>query len=80
MEREMRELRTRLDAMETTKRRTPDVGDIGDVENEEVEVEEAVVEDVAEEHLLKAVVNLGPRTKIEIPMYEGNLIVEQFLD
>jgi hypothetical protein len=30
----MRELRERLDAMETTQRRAHDVGDINDVENE----------------------------------------------
>jgi hypothetical protein len=36
MEREMRELRARLDAMETTQRRAPDVGDVSDAENEEV--------------------------------------------
>jgi hypothetical protein len=45
-----------------------------------VEVEEAVAEDVAEECLLRAVVKLGAREKIDIPMYEGNLDVEEFLD
>jgi hypothetical protein len=80
VEREMRELRARLDAMETTQRRAPDVGDVSDAENEEVEVEEAVGEDVAEERLLKAVVKLGAREKIDIPMYEGNLDVEELLD
>jgi hypothetical protein len=34
--------------METTQRRTPDIGDFSDTENEEVEVEEAIVEDVVE--------------------------------
>jgi hypothetical protein len=37
MEREMRELIVGLDDMETTQRRAPDVGDINDAENEEVE-------------------------------------------
>jgi hypothetical protein len=32
MEREMRELCARLDAMETTQRRAPDVGDISEAE------------------------------------------------
>jgi hypothetical protein len=80
MEREMRELRARMDAMETTQRRAPDVGDVSDAENEEVEVEEVVAEDVAEERLLKVVVKLGAREKIDIPMYEGNLDVEELLD
>jgi hypothetical protein len=47
MEREMREIRARLKAMETTQRRGPNVGEISDAKNEEVEVEEVVVEDVA---------------------------------
>jgi hypothetical protein len=80
MEREMRELRERLDAMETVQRTTLDVGDISDVENEEVEVVEDVAEDAAEECLLRAVVKLGAREKIDIPMYEGNLDVEELLD
>jgi hypothetical protein len=36
MEREMRELLARMDAMETAQRRAPDVGDINEDENEEV--------------------------------------------
>jgi hypothetical protein len=80
VEREMRELRARLDAMETTQRRAPDVGDVSDAESEEMEVEGAAGEDVAEERLLKVVVKLGAREKIEIPMYEGNLDVEELLD
>ena len=45
-----------------------------------MEVEEAVVEDVVEECLLKDVIKLGAREKIEIPMYEGNLDIEELLD
>jgi hypothetical protein len=45
-----------------------------------VEVEEVVAEDVAEERLLKAVVKLGARAKIDVPMYEGNLDTEELLD
>jgi hypothetical protein len=76
MEREMREVCARMDAMETKQRRTHDDGDISDVKNEEVEVEEAIAEDVVEERLLKVVVKLVAREKIDIPMYEGNLDVE----
>jgi hypothetical protein len=76
MEREMRELRARLDAMEMTQRREPKSRDVSEVENEKVEVEEVVAEDVSEEHLLKDIVNLGMREKIDIPMYEGNLHIE----
>jgi hypothetical protein len=45
-----------------------------------VEVEEVIVEDAIEEHLLKVVVKLGAREKIDIPMYEGNLDAEKLLD
>jgi hypothetical protein len=39
----------RLDAMETMQRREPDAGDISEAEEEEVEVEENVAEDVAQD-------------------------------
>ena len=53
MEREMHELRAKLDVMETTHRRTVSAGDISEDESEnEVENEEFVVEDVVEEFLL----------------------------
>jgi hypothetical protein len=80
MEKEMQELHSRLDFMETTQRKAPDVRDVSDAKNEEVEVVEVVVEYVAEERLLKAVVKLGAREKIDILMYEGNLDVEELLD
>jgi hypothetical protein len=66
--------------METTQRREPDVGDISEAESEEVEAEGAVGEEVAEERLLRVVVKMGAREKIEVPMYEGNLDVEELLD
>jgi hypothetical protein len=44
VEREMRELRARLEAMEAAQRRAPDAGDVSDAESEEVEVEEAAGE------------------------------------
>jgi hypothetical protein len=83
VEREMRELRARLDAMETTQRCTVDTGDISEADSEnEVghEGEEVVVEDVADECLFRVVARIGARAKMEIPMYEGNLDVEELLD
>jgi hypothetical protein len=43
-------------------------------------VEEDVGEDVSKEHLQRVVARLGGRAKIEVPMYEGNLYVEELLD
>jgi hypothetical protein len=69
-----------MEVMEATQRRAPDAGDVSDAESEDVEVEEAAGENVAEERLLRVVVRLGARAKIEVPMYEGNLDVEELLD
>jgi hypothetical protein len=49
MEREMRELRSCLDAMVTTQRREDDVGDISEAKSEEEGNEEVVAEDAAKE-------------------------------
>jgi hypothetical protein len=78
IEREMREIRAVLDAMETTQRRAHDPGYVSDEERNEREVEEVVEEDVVEELLLKVVVKLGARANIDIPMYEENLGTEEF--
>jgi hypothetical protein len=80
-EREMRELRVRLDAMETAQRHTVGVGDISESKNEnEGGSEEFVVKYVAEERLFRAVTRIGAREKMDIPVYEGNLDVEELLD
>jgi hypothetical protein len=82
VEMEMRELRARLDAMETTQRHTVDVGDISEAESEnEVGHEgEVAVEDAVDECLFRAIARIGARAKMDIPVYEGNLDVEDLLD
>jgi hypothetical protein len=80
MEEKIRQLCVGLDAMETTQRREPDVGDISEVESEKMEVEEAAGEDIVEERLLRAIAKMGAREKMEILMDEGNLDVEELLD
>jgi hypothetical protein len=83
VEREMCELRARLDAMEIAQRRTVDVGDISEPKSENEarnEGEEVAVEDAANERLFRVVARIGAREKIEIPVYEGNLDVEELLD
>jgi hypothetical protein len=60
MEREMHELRVRLDTMETTQRCTVNVGDIREDESEnEAEGEEVVADDAAKECIFKAVSRIG---------------------
>jgi hypothetical protein len=81
VEREMCELSVRIDAMETTQRHTFDVGDIREAKSEdETEGEEVVSQDAAEERLFRAVARIGSRVKMDIPVYEGNLDVEELLD
>jgi hypothetical protein len=81
MEDEMRKLCARLDTMETTQRRALETGDVNEVESENIEAgDEAIGEQETEEQLLRDVVKMGTRTKMEVPMYEGNLNVEELLD
>jgi hypothetical protein len=47
---------------------------------EEEEVEENVAEDASQDRLIKVVSKIGARARIEVPMYEGNLEVEELLD
>ena len=70
----------RLDAMETTQIRALDAGDISEAESEEEEVEENVAEGATQDRLIKVVSKIGARERIEVPMYEGNLEVEELLD
>jgi hypothetical protein len=77
MEREMRELRARLDATEIAQRCTVDIGDISGAGNEG---EEVAVEDAAEECLFRVVARIGAREKMDIPVYESNLDIEELLD
>ena len=83
IEREMHDLRVRIEDMETTQRRIVDAGDISDSESEieaEHEGEEVVTEDAANERLIRAIARMGARAKMDILVYEGNLDAEELLD
>jgi hypothetical protein len=83
MERYIHDLRARVVDMEIKQRRTTGVGDVSDFESEnEVghEGEEVTTEDATNEHLIRAVARMGARVKMDIPVYEGNLDVEDLLD
>jgi hypothetical protein len=79
IEREMRDLRARLEDMETTQRCTVGGGDLSDSEreNEAGHDEEEVT---ANERLLRYVARMSARARMDIPIYEGNLDVEELLD
>jgi hypothetical protein len=68
--------------METAQRRTVSEGYFSD-SKDEVEAEreeEVVVEDAANERLIKAIARMGAKAKMDIPVYEGNLDAEELLD
>jgi hypothetical protein len=83
MEREMCDLCTIHEDMETTQRCTIGARDLSDSEREieaEHEGEEVVAKDVANERLIRAIARMGARAKMDIPVYEGNLDAEELLD
>jgi hypothetical protein len=83
MEREMRDLRTRLEEMETSQRRTVSARDLSDSKSEievENEEEEVAAEDAANKRLIRDIARMGAREKMDILVYEGNLDAEELLD
>jgi hypothetical protein len=82
MERQMRDLRGRLEEMETVQRRGVGAGEFSDYEVEEEygNEEEVTPEDASTERLIKAIARMSSKTKMDIPVYEGNLYAEELLD
>jgi hypothetical protein len=73
MEREMRDIRTRIKDMEIAQRHTTGVGDVSDSESENEaghEREEVTAEDATNERLIRVVARMGAREKMDIPVYE----------
>ena len=82
IERQMRDLRARLEDMETVKRCTTSAGDLSDFESEvEAKREEKIVaKDASNELLIRAITRMGARENMDIPVYEGNLDAEELID
>jgi hypothetical protein len=82
MERQMRDLRARLEEMETAQRRGVGAGDLSDskVKEEVGHAEEVTAEDASTERLIKAIARMGVKAKMDIPVYEGSLDAEELLD
>jgi hypothetical protein len=82
MEPQMRDLRARLEEMETAQRRRVGAGDLSDSEVEEEAGHEAEVtaEDASTERLIKAIARMSSKMKMDIPSYEGSLDAEELLD
>jgi hypothetical protein len=82
LERQMRDLRARLEDMEAAQRRTANAGSLSDSEGKaEAEPQgEVAAEDAANERLIKAIARMSSKTKMDIPTYEGSLDAEELLD
>jgi hypothetical protein len=82
MERQIRDLRVRLEEMETTQRCRVGAGDLSDseVEEEAGHADEVKAEDASTERLIKAIARMSSKTKMDIPSYEGSLDAEELLD
>ena len=72
-ERELRELQARMEAMERKNLENTDTSDEEEsYENEQVEVAEEV-------KVMKMMMKASNRLRVEVPMYEGNLNVEELM-
>jgi hypothetical protein len=83
MERQIRDLRARLEEMETTQRRGAGTAEFSDSEVEEEaghDQEEVNAEDASTERLIRAISRMSSKTKMDIPVYEGSLNAEELLD
>jgi hypothetical protein len=83
MERQIQDLRARLEEMETTQRRGAGTTDFSDPEVEEEaghDQEEVAAEDASTERLIRAISRMSLKTKMDIPVYEGSLNAEELLD
>jgi hypothetical protein len=82
IERQMCDLRARLEDMETMQRCTTSARDLSDSDREiEAErIEEVATEDAVNECLIKAIARMDAKEKMDIPVYEGNLDAKELLD
>jgi hypothetical protein len=83
VERDLHDIRTRLMDVEIKQRHTANVGDVSESKSED-EVghgeEEVTAEHATHECLIRVVARMSVRSKMDIPVYEGNLDAEELLD
>jgi hypothetical protein len=83
MERQIQDLRERLEEMETTQRRGAGAVDFSDSEVKEEaghDAGEVSAEDASTERLIRAISRMSSKTKMDLPVYEGSLNAEELLD
>lgn len=74
---EVRHIRTRLDALETTRRRDIDIGDFDEAEQTS---KEEVEEETLEEKMINMIAWIIIKPRLDVPMYEGSLNPEELID
>jgi hypothetical protein len=79
---ELRCIQARMEAMETMQKRETDVGDVSESKyiGSDEEKEGAPGGETIEEQIVIMVIKFGSRPKMEVPMYEGNLNVDELLE
>ena len=65
---EVRHIRTRLDALETSHQRDVDISDISEAEESS---EEEAKEETPEEKMVKMIMGISSKPRLGMPMYEG---------
>ncbi|KAH9292214.1 hypothetical protein KI387_042602, partial [Taxus chinensis] len=79
---DIRNLTARLRDLEEAQRRGIEMAEVSDGEQEppEEELTAEVEEETPEERLIRAIMKVNTKPKMEVPMYEGNLNVEELID
>ena len=76
----MRELRARLEAMETDRRRDLEARDVNEPEDEEQREEAAPMQERPELRYFRSILGATSRPRPELPTYDGNLVAEHLID
>ena len=77
---EIRELRARLEAKETNRRRDPEAGDVSEPKYEEQREEAAPMQETPELRYFISILGATSRPRPELPTYDESLFVEHLLD
>ena len=76
----MRELRARLESMETDRRRHPEVGDISEHEDEEQREEPVPMQETPELRYFRSILGANSRPRPEFPTYDGSLVAKYLIE
>ena len=72
-------MEVRLEATELAQRREVDIGDVSD-EEVQCQREEEKEEEIFETRIVRAILGVGSKPKLEVPMYEGSLDAKELIN